>query len=71
MIPWLAFGQRTGYPPTNFQSYDLADEIEVGGQIFRNEHVNTKGDNYMLSRKIAAESTVYALYALGTSLDTY
>ena len=40
----------------------------MGGKIFRNEHVNTKGDNYMLSRKIAAESTVYALCPLARYL---
>ena len=46
------------YPATNFQSYDLRDEIEVDGKVFRNEHVDVKGDNYILARKIAAESTV-------------
>jgi beta-glucosidase len=38
----------------------LADETEVKGRIFRNEHVDNKGDNYMFARKVAAESTVYA-----------
>ena len=59
LTPWLAAGQNTSYPRTNWHMYDLADEREVDGRVLRNEHVNTKGDNYILARKIAAESTVY------------
>ncbi|CAD6568913.1 MAG: hypothetical protein TREMPRED_004846 [Tremellales sp. Tagirdzhanova-0007] len=58
LTPWLAAGQNISYPRTNWHKYDLADEREVDGRVFRNDHVNNKGDNYILARKIAAESTV-------------
>lgn len=58
LVPWLASGQDHGYPKTNWQKHDLADEIEVGGRKLYNEHVDNRGDNHILARKIAAESTV-------------
>ncbi len=59
LTPYLAFGQNASYPNTNWQKFDLADEIEVGGKFFRNQHIDNKGDNYLFARKVAAESTVY------------
>jgi len=62
LTPWIASGQKSSYPHTNWQKWDLSDEIEVDGRVFRNEHVDNKGDNYILARKIAAESTVYVFH---------
>lgn len=60
LTPWYASGQDKGYPKTNWHRFDLADEIEVNGRKLVNEHVDHRGDNHVLARKIAAESTVYA-----------
>ncbi|WWD19167.1 hypothetical protein CI109_103625 [Kwoniella shandongensis] len=58
LTPWFASKQYTDYPAINYQKYDLADKKEINGHVFRNEHVNNKGDNYLFARKVAAESTV-------------
>ena len=58
LIPWIASGQNKSYPHINMQSHDLADEINVEVMVFRNEHIDNKEDNYILARKIAAESSV-------------
>ena len=70
LTPWLAAGQNISYPRTNWHKYDLADEREVDGRVFRNDHVNNEGDNYILARKIAAESTVYASSGLCYDLSS-
>jgi beta-glucosidase len=59
LTPWYAAGQDKHYPPTNYQSYNLRDEVEIDGKKFYNQHVNNKGDNHLFARKVAAESTVY------------
>ena len=55
---WYAANQHKSYPETNWQMYNLADETEVNGQVFRNQHVDNRGDSHLLARKVAAESTV-------------
>lgn len=57
LTPYLA-SQHKGYPEINYQKYNLRDEVEVNGQVFRNQHISHKGDHHKLARKIAAESTV-------------
>jgi beta-glucosidase len=59
LTTWYAFGQDKGYPETNWNKYNLADESTVNGRRFVNEHIDSRGDNHILARKIAAESTVY------------
>lgn len=60
LTTWYAFGQDKGYPKTNWNRFNLADVIEVNGRKYVNEHVDNRGDNHRLARKVAAESTVYA-----------
>jgi hypothetical protein len=58
LTPYYASGQHSDYPTTNFQQYNLADSVEVGGKRFVNKHVDVRGENHHLARKMAAESTV-------------
>lgn len=58
MTPYFASKQDSDYPAINYQHYDLRDEVEVDGKIFRNEHISNKGDHHKLARKVATESTV-------------
>ena len=58
LTTWFAFGQDDGYPKVNWNRFDLADQVEVNGRILYNHHVDNRGDNHILARKIAAESTV-------------
>ncbi|EIW68265.1 hypothetical protein TREMEDRAFT_69280 [Tremella mesenterica DSM 1558] len=58
LTPYFAQGQYREYPAVNYQKYNLRDSVEVHGMTFRNLHINNKGDNHLLARKIAAESTV-------------
>ena len=60
LLPWYASNQHLDYPAPNFQKWDLSDQFEQDGMVFRNEHVDNRGDGHILARKIAAESTVYA-----------
>ncbi|KAL7422426.1 hypothetical protein Q5752_003074 [Cryptotrichosporon argae] len=57
LTPWIA-SQRGDYPAVNYQKYDLTDEVVVDGHVFRNQHVDNRGDNARFARKVAAESTV-------------
>ncbi|ODN90828.1 hypothetical protein L198_06145 [Cryptococcus wingfieldii CBS 7118] len=58
LIPYLALQHNSSYPKVTYQKYNLQDQIEVDGHVFRNEHVDVKGDNHLWARKVAAESTV-------------
>ncbi|RXK42426.1 hypothetical protein M231_00416 [Tremella mesenterica] len=58
LTPYFAQGQYREYPAVNYQKFNLRDSVEVHGMTFRNLHINNKGDNHLLARKIAAESTV-------------
>ncbi|WVW85507.1 hypothetical protein I302_107545 [Kwoniella bestiolae CBS 10118] len=58
LTPWYASKQDSDYPKVNYQKYDLSDSKEVNGHVFKNEHVDVRGDNAMYARKVAAESTV-------------
>jgi beta-glucosidase len=59
LTPYFAFKQHMHYPKVNYQKFNLRDEVEVDGLFMKNEHRNVKGNNYLLARKVAAESTVY------------
>ena len=54
----FAFGQDKGYPKTNWNRYDLADKVVIGDTTFENRHKDNRGDNHLLARRVAAESTV-------------
>jgi hypothetical protein len=58
LTPYLASQHNDNYPEVNYQSYNLRDEVEVDGQIFRNQHLSHKADHHKLARKVAAQSTV-------------
>jgi hypothetical protein len=58
LTPYLASQHNDNYPKVNYQSYNLRDEVEVDGQVFRNQHISHKEDHYKLARKVAAESTM-------------
>ncbi|TYJ52305.1 hypothetical protein B9479_007091 [Cryptococcus floricola] len=58
LTPYLALQHNSSYPKVNYQMYNLQDQIEVDGHVFRNEQVDVKGDNHLWARKVAAESTV-------------
>ncbi|OCF44035.1 hypothetical protein I317_02143 [Kwoniella heveanensis CBS 569] len=58
LTPWYASKQNGDYPKVNYQKYDLSDRVDVNGKVFRNEHVDNRGDNHLFARKVAAESTV-------------
>ncbi|ORY35747.1 glycoside hydrolase superfamily [Naematelia encephala] len=58
LTPYFAARQDTSYPSINYQSNNLADAIEADGRIYRNKHVDNRGDNPEFARKVAAESTV-------------
>ncbi|WVF67569.1 hypothetical protein IAT40_002327 [Kwoniella sp. CBS 6097] len=58
LTPWYASKQHIDYPEVNYQKYDLSDQVEVNGKVFRNEHVDNRGDDHLFARKVAAESTV-------------
>ncbi|ORX38400.1 glycoside hydrolase superfamily [Kockovaella imperatae] len=58
LLPWYASRQHEDYPAPNFQKYDLSDEFEQDGMVFKNEHVDNRGDGHILARKVAADSTV-------------
>lgn len=58
LTPYFAQHQDTNYPAINYQKYNLRDEVEINGMVFRNEHISHKADHHTLARKVAAESTV-------------
>ncbi|WVQ72131.1 hypothetical protein IAR50_001676 [Cryptococcus sp. DSM 104548] len=58
LTPYLALQHNSSYPEVSYQKYNLQDDVNVDGHVFRNEHVDVKGDNNLWARKVAAESTV-------------